>query len=503
MKARRVLRESNETLKEGYGFANQREDCMKFETEQVVEVVKEHQLVETSSSWNREKFQKIINEAIQEREEIPAIVFPRVDRFARNLEAAGYYLGLLRQNGLTVMFAQEDLVVDNEASVMSVLMFFIHSFKADQDGKQIKHNILGGRDKLAAEAHEIPNGMVVWPFDYFPKRIYGKMVTGKAFINSERAAWVRKWAEWILEEGIGLNEICRRMNEAAVLTPRATRGWKGAGTKWQPKAVRDILRSEQLIGIFKWKGTIYIEDGETVLTKETFEALQKRLDENRERSYYNAVKYYYPPLPKMVFHACGQLMYGVPLNGKPYYRCPKCRKSYISAQIIWNELQQGIKGQLLREERLIPAMRVQFDNKDTIARLEQEMEAKAREIQKWDNAKDRAFSMGMTLTDYPQERVQKEIDKAEENIQHLKVGKVDLENRLRTLREHKLNEEGIKRLCQSISRNIDNFTKNQWEVLNKLLKLRVTVYSKELVTVNVALPPVRDTVDAQIEFSRL
>ena len=36
-----------------------------------------------------------------------------------------------------------------------------------------------------------------------------------------------------------------------------------------------------------------------------------------------------------------------------------------------------------------------------------------------------------------------------------------------------------------------------------MLKLRVTVYSKELVTVNVALPPVRDTRDAKIEYNRL
>jgi len=58
----------------------------------------------------------------------------------------------------------------------------------------------------------------------------------------------------------------------------------------------------------------------------------------------------------------------------------------------------------------------------------------------------------------------------------------------------------------TISPNIfydNNFTKNQWEMLNKLLKLRVTVHSNELVIVNVALPPVRDTRDTQIEFSRL
>ena len=496
LRARRVLRESNETLKEGYGFDNQREDCLKFESKHGLEVAEEHHLVETSSSWNRVEFKKIIDGAIQERGEIPAIVFPRVDRFARNLEAAGYYLGLLRQNGLTVMFAQEDLVVDNEASVMSVLMFFIHSFKADQDGKQIKHNILGGRDKLAIQAREVPNGMVIWPFDYLSKRIYGRMVTGKPSINKERAAWVRKWAEWILQEGIGLNEVCRRVNEASVLTRRSG--------KFSPKAIRDILRSRQLIGEFWWKGKLYLKDENLkILSDKQSEALQKRLDENRERSYYNAAKYDYPPLPKMVFHACGQLMYGVPVNGKPYYRCPKCRKSYISAQTIWNELHEGIKGELLREERLMPAIRAQFDNKDTIVRLEQEIKVKADEIQKWQDAKDAAFRMGMMLKNYPQERVQEEIDKAEETIHRLEMEKADLDNRLSMLREQKLNEEGIMRLCQLLAKNIDRLTKNQWEVLNKLLKLKITVYSKELAIVNVALPPVSDTRDAQIEFSRL
>ncbi len=49
-------------------------------------------------------------------------------------------------------------------------------------------------------------------------------------------------------------------------------------------------------------------------------------------------------------------------------------------------------------------------------------------------------------------------------------------------------------------KNIDSLTKNQWEVLLKLLKLRIIVHNKRLVTANLALPPIRD---GQIEFSRL
>ncbi len=70
-----------------------------------------------------------------------------------------------------------------------------------------------------------------------------------------------------------------------------------------------------------------------------------------------------------------------------------------------------------------------------------------------------------------------------------------------TVRQQILNEEGIRRFCLLAANNLDNLTKDQWEMLLGLLKLRVTVRSKELITVNVALPPVKDA--TEIELSRL
>ncbi|MFC2059649.1 recombinase family protein [Chloroflexota bacterium] len=501
MKVRIVLRESDETLREGYGFANQREDCIAFAAKLDLEVVQEHQLVERSTVWNREKFQQIIDEAIQQRGDVPAIVFPRVDRFARNLQAAGYFLGSLRLNGLVVMFAQEGLIVDKEATAMQVLMFFIHSFKADQDARQIVRNTAGGRNKLAEIAKEVPNGMVIWCFDYLPKSTYGKMVTGKPSVNEERAAWVRKWAKWILEEGFGISEVCRRMNQALVPPPRQGRHWKGAAKEWHRSNVTDILRSRQLLGEFSWRGGIYLKDDSLrILSDERFEVLQKKLDENRDKSYYNAAKYDYPPLRKMVFHGCGQMMYGIPASGIPYYRCPKCKREWVNAQRLWSSIQGEIKDELLREERLIPAIRQQFDSKETIEHLEQEIKVKGHEIAGWEDAKDKAFRMGMEVRNYPPQRVQEQIDRAEEKIHHLQAEKAELGRRLATVKQRTLNEEGIKRFCQLVANNLDNLTKGQWEMLLRLMKLRVTVRSKKAIAVTVALPPVRD--GAEIELSR-
>lgn len=497
MRTRRVLRESNEALTEGFGPENQRECCQKFEEKQGLQVAKEHLSVESSSTWRRDELDDIITEAIREKDDIPCIEFPRVNRFARNLEAACYYFGLLRKNGLVVAFAFEEHIIDDHTSPMKALQLLIDAYQADQDGRIMKHSMLNARDKLV-KVEQVPNGTVIWPFDYQPKEVYGQMTTGKPSVNEQRAAWVRTWAKSILEEGFGLNTVAKWMAGEKVQTKR--------GKKITPKMVDHILRSRQLLGEFRWKGELYLKDEKLrILADEVFEALQKRLDENRARSYYNAVKWDYPPLPD-VFHRCGERMKRAPFarrNGKKigYYRCRKCkgRGSCIKAQPVWDWLRPKIELELLREERLIPAISAEFNRKDTLERLEREIKAKDAQIQKWDETKDTAFTLGTTLKNYPVERVQEQIDKAEDKIQYLTVEKSVLENQLATVKEQRMNVEGIRRLCQMVSGNLAKLSKDQWKILLKRLGLRVIIDSKEDITVKVALPPIRES---EIEFTR-
>lgn len=498
MKVRRMLRESCEALREGYGFATQRDDCERFELKKGLEVVREHHLVESSSSWNREQFQTILSEAIAEREEIPAIIFPRVDRFARNLEAAGYYLGMLRQNGLVLYFAQEELTVDSEASTMQLLMFFIHSFKADQDGKQMKHNLLNGRDKLAKEVGQVPNGTPIWPFDYYSKRIYGQMTTGKPSLNQERAEWVRKWYEAIVFNGMGINAIDKWMMMEGIKTKR--------GNRLSAKHIRDILTSRQILGEFSWKGQVYLKDESLrILSDEQFQTLQAKLQENKDRSYYNAVKYDYPPLP-LVRHKCGQLMDRVPLQGRRgkvlYYRCRKCKGPghAFKTQLIWEKLRPELQDSILREDRLIPALRAQYaDNTTAVASLENQLSQTDRAIADQEGKKDRAVQLGIELKGYPTEKIQAEIDKAEEKIQKLKLEKAELQRQLQIARQQILDEEGIRRLCREVQGNLEGLDKDGWLKLNKRIGLVVTIHSKDDIFVKVSLPPVREVKN---EFSQ-
>jgi hypothetical protein len=190
-------------------------------------------------------------------------------------------------------------------------------------------------------------------------------------------------------------------------------------------------------------------------------------------------------------------------NGKKtaYYRCPKCRGEgrYIKAQPVWEMLRPKIELELLHEERLIPAISAEFRSKDAIDRLEHEIKAKDAEIKRWDGAKDTAFQLGLSLRNYPRERVQEQIDKAEANVKRLTAEKSALDNQLATVRERRMNEEGIRRLCHLVAGNLARLSKSQWETLLKRLGLKVIINGKEDITVKVALPPIKET---EIEFSR-
>jgi hypothetical protein len=498
MKARLVLRESDESLRDGYGFENQREDGFGFAGQHGIEIIKVHELVESATKWKREKLEDIIDEAIREKEEIPWLIWPRVDRTARKQLAGGYYVYQLISAGLTVGIAGQNLILHKDSPPMDFFMFNLHLFKAEEDANQIKSNLLGGRDKLAEKAGQVPNGTPIWPFDYYPKKVYGQMTTGKPSLNRERAGWVRKWYEAIVFDSMGVNAIEKWMEREGVRTKR--------GKRITAKHVRDILTSRQLLGEFSWRGKVYLKDDTLrILTDEEFERLKTRLRENRERSYYNAVKWDYPPLP-VVRHGCGQTMRRVPLQGRrgkvAYYRCDRCKGNghYFQAQPIWQKMRPYLENELLREDRLIPALRAQFaDNTAVVTSLETQIAQMDRVIADQEGRQDRAFQLGIEIKGYPAEKVQAEIDKAEEKIQKLKLERAESRRQLQVAKQRILDEEGIRRLCQQVQGNLDSLDKDGWRKLNERIGLQVTIISKDVISAKVALPPIREV---ENEFSQ-
>jgi len=500
MRAFVIRRESKEASMKKYGPREQWRDVEQNApwlglevSEDFGVIIRESATRYTEEGKKREKFQNAVNQALElmRQGECGAALFPRVDRETRNIFISFPILSDAINRGLRVFFARERFELDPSNSE-SVDKYFQKAREGTAYVDTLRENSMGAKFARAFDDHKLPNGRVPWPFDYDKE-------TGRAVINRERADWVRRWLDWLLIDGIGTLEICRRMNEMFP-SPR--------GGQWRPKSVTDILRNRALIGEFYAKDRdgeqklVYRNEGQTTYTVEEFEAVGKRLDEIRENSYYNATKaeHHYPPITKFVYCSEHKRMYAFPNRHRPYYRCKECGK-IMNATKLWDQFFPEIKEAFLREERLIPRIKAQFGDEELIARYEAEIEEKSEAIRSFEQAKDKAVRMGMYLQNYPLERVQEQIDKADLGIQRLEAEQDGLRQKLNNLKQQIIDEEGVKRFCQMISRNIDSLTKEQWEIIGKLTSLKITVYDKELVKVNIALPPVREEAEFNSSLS--
>ena len=190
-------------------------------------------------------------------------------------------------------------------------------------------------------------------------------------------------------------------------------------------------------------------------------------------------------------------MYGKPVRSTTWYYCPKC-KTEIRGKIIWDEVRKEIRTGLLREDRLVPAIESQFNNVELIVKREQELKGLKDRIAFLNNKWDALYKL--VSSDYPRDRFKKGEREIIEAINRAKDEQEQTERELDIIRQRRLDEEGIARFCRLVAHNMDNLSKEQWEMLLKIMRLRITVHSKDTIAVSVALPPVRES---QIEFSRL
>jgi hypothetical protein len=451
---------------------------------------------EPATRWEREKFEVAVREAMELHAKgiIEAIVFPRVDRETRFLFGSFPLLAEVVRTGLRVYFAREKLFLDpNDPE--SVERYLTKATQAQAYVETMRMNTMRGRRRRAINDHKIPNGQVRWPLDYDPR-------TGKASPNPERAAWVRRWADWLLEEGVSVGILCERMQQAGVPAPKG-------GKVWSRSTITRILADPELIGQFyAWKGKrwrmdleplavtegpkpelVYSAENEAILTAEQFYAIQERLRDNRLNAPRNA-KLDYPPLRGLVFCRCGRRMAGVPMHGYPYYRCPSCRHPAINARNLWSTLERTIKELLLAPERLVPAIRAQLESGASLVELEKELETKRAEVLRWEQAEDKAVKMHLVLPDYPVEKLRERIAEVRTAKAQAQRELAALESRLESLRQARIDEEGIKAFCEMASRNIDHLVPAQWRIILEKLRVRVTLKENGGFNVQMAVRPV-------------
>jgi len=464
---------------------------------------------ESATGWDREKFEAAVREALElyHRGKVQALLFPRVDRETRFLFGSFPLLCEVIRAGIRVYFARERFQLDPNDSE-SVSRYLRKAEEAQAYVETMRLNTMRGRRRRAERDHKMPTGGHKWAFDYDP-------ATGRYGRNDQRASWLGKCQEWIMDEGCFLNQCCRRLDENTVLTP-------DGGTKWARSVLRGILLDEANIGKFyayqhktvrglngkrkvistspdEWV-LVYEDQTQAIFTPEQHEGLKEKLRRNQENCPRHAI-HWYPPLRGMAFCAncrtrSGSLrrMTGVTVRDIAYYRCEACG-NLINARRLWDELQEGIKARILEPQRLVPGIRAQLESGKTLEMLEEELRNLQRGREGWEQSRVKARRLHL-LPDskYTLEQYLADGRRMQEQIERIDGDLARVQQQIAELRQATVDRAGITRFCERAARNFGNIDDSKWRVLLERMRLRVVVPRGKQPIAHIALPTVKEPV---------
>ena len=287
----------------------------------------------TSASKHIEKrtqFAKMIADSNKRRFE--AVVVYKLDRFARNRYDSATYKAKLKQNGVKVLSATENLSDNPESIILEAVLEGMAEFYS----KELAQKVTRGMRVTALKCHSTGGPIPL-----------GYEIRDKKFVIKEDEAQIVREAFDLYANGHTVTEICNIFNTKGYRTKK--------GTEFNKNSFVKMFKNERYIGTYKYMD-VKIENGiPAIIDKGTFADVQKRLKSQSSAPGRAKAKVDYLLAGKLFCGHCGSLMTGESGRGEYggkyyYYTCSdrkkhrKCdkkplRKEYIERLVVQDALE--------------------------------------------------------------------------------------------------------------------------------------------------------------------
>ena len=186
---------------------------------------------------NRSQFQSMIQAAQEKPRAFDLIIVYDIARFSRgdNVEV-GYYLHILRNAGVDVLYVKENLKGDD----MDEILRPVFQFNANLYLKSLSRDTIRGQVTCAREARFLGG-----PVPYGYKRIVSENGKSSLVLDSaEKQAAVRRIFDSYVRKEMGFRSIAETLNDEGLLAPR--------GGTWTSSCIRSLLMNPIYYGAFVW-----------------------------------------------------------------------------------------------------------------------------------------------------------------------------------------------------------------------------------------------------------
>ena len=251
---------------------------------------------------DREAFQRMVADSANGR--FGTVVVYKLDRFARDRFDAALYRHMLRDNGVSLVSAMEQIPDTPEGTILEAVIEGFNEYYSRNLSQNVMRGMTGNARKCKA------NGVAVYGYDIDGNGCYQ--------VNPRQAAYVRRAFSAAATCSMTRTETVRMLNDAGERTSR--------GSKWTLNSLRDMLRNPKYMGDYVW-GEVTVEGGMPAIVHRSTWA-----DANRALKDYKPHTAFYR-LTGRLFHETGEPYRGMSAtggSGKTYY--------YYAARIDGKEL---------------------------------------------------------------------------------------------------------------------------------------------------------------------
>ena len=344
-------------------------DCYEYARRYDINVVGEYIDRATSGMTDeRPDFQRMIADAAKKQFE--RVIVWKLDRFARNRYDSALYKHRLKQYGIRVISAMENVGEGDESILLEALLEASAEYYSLDLKKKIKR---GQRENIAKGKY--CGGPI--PYGY-------KLIDGKLRVDDKTAPTVRFLFEQYAS-GVPMKEIIDE------LTRRGVRGSRGGALTYN--TFSRVLTNTTYIGQYKYKGDVVPDLAEPMIDADLFERTQAVVKANAHAPAANKAEVDYLLQGKAFCGKCGSHMVVESGRGKNgdtyyYYACANrkkrhtCKKKNEKTDFIeWYVVEQTVQYVLTPQhiENVAKAIVAQYDNEFSGSKID-ECEKQIRQL---------------------------------------------------------------------------------------------------------------------------
>ena len=332
-------------------------------------------------SDDRPEFQQMIEDA--KKKAWKYVIVYKLDRFARNRYDSAIYKHKLKQCGVKLLSAMEQIGDNPESIILEAVL----EASAEYYSLELAQKVRRGRIESAGKGKFVGGGV---PLGY-------RSEGGYLVLDEQRAPYVRQIFEQYAD-GISKREIIDDLNR---------RGFRNRqGKPLDHNAIHRVLRSEKYVGVLEQSG-VRVEGGcPAIVGRATWDRVQARLDLMRRSGAKSPAgsEVEYLLTGKAFCGHCGMSMHGVSGTWKAgntwyYYQCTGrrkkrngCKKKHEKKDFLeWYVVEQTVDYILAPERvrKIAAAVVAEYEREfgaDQVRQLEDRIAALGREVEKYIDA---------------------------------------------------------------------------------------------------------------------